>query len=322
MRSILTLILTPILILAATAALARAADGEILRREPVELGVFLAADQPERLRAIVAPLAGRVDLERITYRSDGLAVTGYLALPRAGDALPGLIFCRGGNREFGAMDDRRAAAVLAPLAGRGYAVVAPQYRGNGGGEGREEFGGADLAEVLHCIPLLESLDRVDADRLGIYGWSRGGLMTYLALASSDRFRAAVVGAGLADSFDTVERRPAMETEVYAQLVPDWSTTREAALEARSPVRWAERLCPTTPILILHGSADWRVDPGQALRMAEALLAARIPYRLVIFEGGDHGLSEHREEVGELATAWLDRFVRDGAPLPELEPHGR
>jgi len=73
--------------------------------------------------------------------------------------------------------------------------------------------------VLHCIPLLESLDRVDADRLGIYGWSRGGLMTYLALARTNRVRAAVIAAGMSNSFDTVERRPAMETNVYSELAP-------------------------------------------------------------------------------------------------------
>jgi dipeptidyl aminopeptidase/acylaminoacyl peptidase len=92
--------------------------------------------------------------------------------------------------------------------------------------------------------------------------------------------------------------------------------------ARSPVRWANQLSSTTPIHLLHGTADWRVHPNQALRMSEALIAARIPHRLIMFEGGDHGLSEFRPEVGEQATAWLDRFVRDRAPLPELEPHGR
>ena len=87
---------------------------------------------------------------------------------------------------------------------------------------------------MNLIPLLESLPQVDGSRVGMYGWSRGGLMTYLALTRTDRIRAAIIGAGVADSFDTVKRRPEMETEVYAQLVPDWDKQREAALEARSP----------------------------------------------------------------------------------------
>jgi len=53
-----------------------------------------------------------------------------------------------------------------------------------------------------------------------------------------------------------------------------------------------------------------------------LLDARHPYRLMIFEGGDHGLSEFRDEVDEAVEEWLDRYVRDGESWPSLEPHGR
>jgi dipeptidyl aminopeptidase/acylaminoacyl peptidase len=111
-------------------------------------------------------------------------VKGYLAVPKRGDRLPCLIFNRGGNRGFGALTDGYAAMVLGKLATWGYVVAASQYRGNAGGEGREEFGGADLQDVLHLIPLLESLPQADTSRLGMYGWSRGGLMTYLALTKT------------------------------------------------------------------------------------------------------------------------------------------
>lgn len=309
------------LILLLPAALAHAADGELRDRQSVDIAALLAASDSPRLHEVVAPLQGQVDVAWITYLSDGLEVSGYLAVPRAGEDLPCLIFCRGGNRQFGAFEDQGAVAVLGPMAARGYVVVAPQYRGNDAGEGREEFGGAEVADVLNLIPLLEQLERADAGRLGIYGHSRGGLMAYLALARTDRFAAAVVAAGLSDSYDMIARRPELEPRVYAELVPDWETDREAALTARSPVRWADRLCPTTPILVLHGTADWRVHPSQALHMSEALLEARIPYRLVMFEGADHGLLDVREEVAEMAFAWFDRFVRDRAPLPDLDPHG-
>ena len=116
----------------------------------------------------------------------------------------------------------------------------------------------------------------------------------------------------------------MEEHVYAELIPGWDDpeTRSQAIEARSALRWADQLPASTPILILHGTADWRVDPGQALGMAGALLEARRPYRLVMFEGGDHGLSEYRDEVEELTGEWLDHYVRDGATWPSLEPHGK
>jgi len=200
-------------------------------------------------------------------------------------------------------------------------VVASQYRGNGGGEGKEEFGGADVDDVLNLVPLLESLPRADATRIGMYGWSRGGMMTYIALTKTDRIAAAIVGAGMADAYDTINRRPEMESDVIAQLVPDYEQNKDAALTARSAVRWADRLPAKTPLLILHGSADGRVDPGQALAMASALQANKRPYRLVLFEGGQHSLIEHRVEVDRLAREWLDHYVRDRSSWPSLEPHG-
>ncbi|HYG68009.1 MAG TPA: prolyl oligopeptidase family serine peptidase, partial [Anaeromyxobacteraceae bacterium] len=125
-----------------------------------------------------------------------------------------------------------------------------------------------MDDVLNLIPLLDRHPRADPSRIGMRGWSRGGMMTYLALARTDRIRAAVVGGAMTDAFDTVARRPEMEG-VFAELVPRWAEERETALAARSAVRWAERLPEGTPILLLHGSADRRVHPAQALRMASA-----------------------------------------------------
>lgn len=315
-------IVTATAVAAATAFAAPAPprDGELVERSEVRFTEKEIAALAGRL-ADVRELLAEVTIERITYGSDGLRVKGYLVAPRGGERLPCVIFNRGGNREFGALTDESAALWLGSIARHGYVVVASQYRGNAGGEGREEFGGADVADVLHLIPLLESLPRADATRIGMYGWSRGGLMTYLALARTERIRAAIVGGGMSDASDMVALRPEMETEVLAELVPNWERERDAALAARSPVRWVERLHKGTPILLLHGGADWRVHPSEALRMAEALLAARHPFRLILFEGGDHGLSEHRAERNRVALEWLDAYVRDGRRWPSLEPHG-
>jgi dipeptidyl aminopeptidase/acylaminoacyl peptidase len=75
------------------------------------------------------------------------------------------------------------------------------------------------------------------------------------------------------------------------------------------------------MLLLHGSADWWVHPTQALAMGSALYASQHPL-FVFFEGGDHGLSEYREEANALVEAWLDRYVHHRTPWPSLEPHGR
>ncbi|HET9532216.1 MAG TPA: prolyl oligopeptidase family serine peptidase [Blastocatellia bacterium] len=291
-------------------------DSAVVNPTDAELKRFGPSEQ--RIRAILE----QVELRKITYLSDGLRVKAYLSFPKKGERLPCVIFNRGGNREFGALDDARAAGTLGSVASWGYIVVASQYRGNAGGEGKEEFGGRDVNDVLNLIPLLESLPQADATRIGMYGWSRGGMMTYLALARSDRIAAAVVGAGAADLFDGAKRRPEMETEVYAQLIPDFHKNKERELTMRSAVRWPEKLHKKTPILLLHGSADWRVHPTEGLAMATALYNSKHPFRFVFFEGGDHGLTEHRVEVNRLIKDWLDNYVRDRKTWPSLEPHGQ
>lgn len=200
--------------------------------------------------------------------------------------------------------------MLARIASWGYVVVASQYRGNAGGEGREEFGGADINDVLNLIPLLQSLPRVDPRRIGMFGWSRGGMMTYMALTRTDGIAAAIVASGMSDAFDTVARRPELEDLVYSALVPGYQEDRHRALVSRSPVRWPERLSRRTPILLLHGTADERVNASQALSMASALLDSGHTFRLVLFEGGDHDLSAHQGDVERLVRGWLDRYVRD------------
>jgi dipeptidyl aminopeptidase/acylaminoacyl peptidase len=267
--------------------------------------------------------SGRAEVEvySITYLSDGLEVKGYLAMPTAGENLPCVIFNRGGNRDFGALSDKGAANSLGEFASWGYVAVASQYRGNAGGEGQEEFGGADVIDVLNLIPLLESLPWADASRIGMFGWSRGGMMTYIALARTDRIAAAIVGAGIVDLFDAIERRPEMEEGVYVALIPNYLNNKENALKARSAIYWPEELSKTTPILLLHGSADWRVHPTQAIHMALALYESEHPFRFVFFEGGDHSLSEYQEEVDRLVKDWLDYYVRDQKPWPSLVPHG-
>lgn len=315
------------LVLCSTALFSQAAealpprDGQIVEQQTVQLEEAQIQEIEKRVPAVRAQLA-QVTVQRITYLSDGLKVKGYIAVPAKSEGkLPCIIFNRGGSRDFGALNDVVAAFRLGSIAARGYVVVASQYRGNAGGEGQEEFGGADVNDVLHLIPLLESLPQADPARIGMYGWSRGGMMTYLALTRTDRIRGAVIGGGMSDLAATLAERPNLETDVYSQIVPRWATERQAAIEARSPVRWAAKLNRTTPLLLLHGGADWRVSPRQVLRMADALLEVKQPFRLVLFEGGDHGIFEHEAEVDRLTMDWLDTYVRDGKPWPNLEPHG-
>jgi dipeptidyl aminopeptidase/acylaminoacyl peptidase len=262
----------------------------------------------------------RVEASEISYWSEGLRIHGFLVKPMEGGTYPCIIYNRGGNRDFAAIDARVVVQLLCRMASWGYVVVASQYRGHGPNEGQDEFGGRDLEDVMNLFPLLEREPSADASRIGMYGGSRGGMMTYLALARTDRVRAAVIRCGVSDLTDWREDRHDME-EVFQALIPGFDAADDRPLVARSAVRWAERLCKRTPLLILQGTADWRVSPVSALRFAERLLAVRHPFRLVMLEGSDHALTEHLAERNRFTQEWFDGYVRDGNPLPDMQPHG-
>jgi len=295
----------------------------MLKASLLVLGMAVSAAADERIllssTVVLADKTGDTELRRITYRSDGLTVNGYLAVPKQGAKLPCVIFNRGGNTRVSVLDDQSAAAVLGKIAAWGYVVAASQYRGANGAEGTDEYGGADVDDVLNLIPVLESIPRADTGSIGMIGASRGGMMAYLALTKTNRIAAAVVNSGLADL--NVADRPEM-VDVWSRMIPDYAKDPAAKLAARSAVHFAAALNKTTPILLLHGTADWRAKPKtNAIDMAAALLEVKHPFRLVLFEGAQHGLAEFREEKDRMMRDWLDRYVKERRPWPSLEPHG-
>ena len=256
-------------------------------------------------------MLSNVELKSFTYLSDGLKVKGFMAQPKDNSkAYPCVIYNRGGNRDLGVLDSFRASLFLGPIASWGYVVVASNYRGNGGGEGFEEFGGKDLNDVLNLIPMLDSFPNADASRIGMVGWSRGGLMSCLALTRTNRIKVAIVAAGAFDAVRSAKDRPEMESEVYAQLIPEYRQHRETALASRSPVQWADKLCKDTPILILHGGKDSKVNPLEALDMATRLQEFKHPFQMVLFEGAEHGMREQQSEVDRLSREWLGRYLNN------------
>ncbi len=303
-------------------------DGNILSRERIDLmqrseltNIIFDYKDGDRYIKPELDYLKEVVTEKITYSSDGLKVTGYLAYPIDSLSCPVIIYNRGGNREFGSLNSAKIALILAKLAGSGYVVIGSQYRGTDGSEGMEEFGGKDVNDVLNLLPLIDKLPNADPERIGIYGWSRGGMMTYLTLMQTERFKAAVVGGGLTDLMMMKETRPEME-DVFLDLIPAYLENKEKSLGERSAITQVERICKTTPILILHGTSDWRVVPQMAIEFSEKLLQHKIPYRLVLFEGGDHGILEYREKVDKMVVEWFDRYVKNGEPPPDLVPHGK
>src|SRR5690606_8137282 len=130
------------------------------------------------------------------------------------------------------------------------------------------------------------------------------------------------GGAISDNFESIKDRPEMETKVLAELIPNYETTKQEELTKRSALYWVDRFPKNVPMLILHGNADWRVKPEQSLKMALEFEKHRIPYRLIMFEGGDHGISEHTKEVNKQVISWFDRYLKNDEALPNMQYHGK
>jgi dipeptidyl aminopeptidase/acylaminoacyl peptidase len=240
--------------------------------------------------------------ERITYLSDGFKVVGYIWRPTntLGKKLPLIVYNRGGGQDFGKLSPTMRDGFYDFLSA-GFIVIGSQYRGNDGGEGHDEEGGAEIADVLNLFPLSKSLGYVDTENVFMLGESRGGMMTFLALKHGARLNAVAVAGAESDLASNIARRPELEADNLKQI-PNYSLNRDKALEARSAQFWPDAIA--APLLMLQGGKDWRVPPPQSLGLAIKLDALRKPYELVIYEGDDHSLSFHQHERDARIIAWF------------------
>jgi len=253
------------------------------------------------------------ECRRIKYVSDGLQVVAYVWKPKATSdkRLPVIIFNRGGRGEFGQIG---SSPIWSPwdrfgfhkFVSSGFVVIASQYRGNDGGEGKEDFGGFDVHDVLNLIPLVRGLSYADSNNIFLMGVSRGGMMTYLALKEGIDVRAAATIGGVADLLTLVNERPEMRTGLM-DVVPGLTLQNDLPLRERSAVYWAERI--KVPVLIMAGGSDWRVNPlTNALSLATKLQALHARYELVVYEDDDHGLTLNRADSDEKIVSWFKQHM--------------
>ncbi len=260
-----------------------------------------------------------VDMYKIIYLSDGLKIESYAAIPKKEGKHPVIIFNRGGNRDFYALQLFKGKAKysvtdnFSGLANEGYVVIGCNYRGGGESEGKDEVGGKDVNDVINLIAVVKEIPEADSSRIGMYGWSRGGMMTYQALTRTDQIKAAVVVGASSDN--TIIDRPKLERKVNSKLIPDYRNNKEAELKSRSAIFWVDKFPVNVPILMLHGSADWRVKPDNSLKLALEFEKRNIPYRLKIYEGAGHAITEFKEDVDKEIISWFDRFLKQNEQIP-------
>ncbi len=259
---------------------------------------------------------GRVrELEWASSR-DGRAISGLLVTPPDWDGatpLPTLVQIHGGPAWAwwsGWQGSWHEWAQL--LASRGYAVLLPNPRGSEGRGSafaelaRGDWGDGPLQDVLDGMDLLEAEGVIDAKRVAIGGWSYGGYLSAWAVARSDRFRTAIVGAGVLD----------LASAALTNDVPDYlpgyfgdPLGELKTYDAQSPVQHAADV--RVPVLLLHGEADARVPLSQAQMFHRALRFNGTPVELVTYPRGPHWFHEQAHEIDlqQRVLDWLERELR-------------
>lgn len=209
------------------------------------------------------------------------------------------------------------------LATVGYAVLLPNYRG-GSGRGnafatsvRGDLGGAEWGDVVAIVDAAVERGVADPTRLGIGGWSQGGFLTAWGVTATDRFRAAVMGAGVTHwpAMAITGDVPLFEGALAGSQPWDGSAADgpdPAVL--RSPLTFAARI--TTPLLMVHGRDDERVPVTQAVGLYRALRGGNVPVELVTYPREPHVPTErrHLEDLLTRVRSWFAVHLPTGREI--------
>lgn len=234
------------------------------------------------------------------YYSNNHKVSGFLVAPKyISSKTPVVIYNRGGTKDLGLVKRGQLFFKPALLASWGYIVIGSQYTGNSSSEGKDERGGEDLDSVIELKRLIDGLTDADSKRIGMYGISRGGMMTYMALAKVDWIKAAIVVGAPISLFESQNNRPELK-EVFIEAFG----STESELKKRSVVYWPEKLPQNTPLLIVHGGKDEQVSPNGLEEFARALNKHKIEHKLRIYKDNDHSLLKNRVEISQLEKDWF------------------
>jgi dipeptidyl aminopeptidase/acylaminoacyl peptidase len=294
----------------ASAPLAQAARAEALANvQPVVVPAF---DSDRGLRWSssreeyeAASSDDRYVFEQFSYDSDGVTVGAYLYRPRTRPTapIPVIVYNRGGyTRPTGFAGEMLVMANR--YARAGFLVVAPHYRGSNGWQGRDEVGGADLADLMNIVPQLARIDGADASRVFLSGESRGGAMVYMALRDGFPAKAAAVWGAFTD-FAALIRPGAPQAALASQIWPDLAENRAAIIERRSAILWADRI--RIPLLVMHGTADADMPIEHSQRMDAELTRLGKTHRFIPFEGEQHRIGVRGAERDAAAIDWFRRF---------------
>lgn len=198
------------------------------------------------------------------------------------------------------------------LAAQGYVVLGVNPRGSSGRGERfataiwAKWGQKDAEDVLAAVDWAVAQGIADPDRLGVGGWSYGGILTDEVIARDRRFKAATSGAGIANAL-TGYGTDQYVKEYEAELGTPWKNLK-AYLEVSYPFLHADRI--TTPTLFLGGDADWNVPLINSQQMYQALKSLGRETQLIVYPGEPHGLTKpsHRLDRMQRYIAWYGKYL--------------
>jgi dipeptidyl aminopeptidase/acylaminoacyl peptidase len=242
---------------------------------------------------------------------DGTKLEGILTLPsdyQASRKYPFLVLPHGGPESN---DTLRFDFFSRVIAGFGYVVLQPEYRGSTG-YGTDfleaiyqHFGDRAYSDVDSATDFAVAQGWADPNRLAIFGWSAGGFMTSWTITQTHRYKAAIEGAGITDWLSFIP------TSDIAQVDYDMRLQERDPLPFLqfSAVMHADQV--TTPLLILHGEADLRVPTFQGREFFVLLAERSKTVRMVTYPGSPHfpRLAEQRRDVFTEILNWLARYNR-------------
>jgi len=273
--------------------------------------------------ALVAEL-NLVATEDVEFKSkDGTEVHGLLTRPagfKAGSPVPMILFIHGGPN---GQDEHSFDFLRQWVATKGYAELNVNYRGSSG-RGQDyskaiaaDWGDKEVEDLLAGVDKAVGMGVADPNRLAVSGWSYGGILTDYTVASTDRFKAAISGAGAAApmSFYGVDQ---YILQYDNELGPPWKNL-QLYLKMSYPFLEIDKRIHT-PMLFMGGTSDMNVPLLGGEQMYQALRSLGRPTELVVYPGQFHGFTRPSYicDRYERWLAWWDKYLKP-APAPAPSP---
>ena len=244
---------------------------------------------------------------------DGTIVNSILVKPATFDAsrkYPLLLRIHGGPN---GQDQHSFNYEREIFAANGYVVLSVNYRGsNGRGNAFQkaifaDWGGLEVVDLLGAMDAVQKQPWVDSARLGIGGWSYGGILTNYTIAQDTRFKAAISGAGSSNQL-AIYGTDQYINQYELELGPPWKSP-ETWLKVSYPFFKADRI--KTPTLFMVGEKDFNVPLSGSEQMYQALRSLGVDTQLVIYPNQFHGITtpSYRIDRMQRYLDWYARYLR-------------